>query len=480
MTARMTKSVTTKSVTRVDNRFVIAPQIWQILMMLGPLLWSKDSLMSILATNTLLQVVVGLHVSHAIWKGRRFEEIYRIYLPFLVSYAFCDEKMMQVNIVMSLNGLFTTLDATINSQLFNLAGQIVVLQVFFPYEQISAIKGLIINHLVDQWLEDIGELKSLDQIDCNLFSILITNCFMMNGKNIPNYFLVLKGTLLSLIMVITINHILVKFNKSLTHSLILLTNIGTLFPIFVNLMIDFSRETIKSPIMWLIHFIQESQIRQFIICGWASILITFIPLVLLFKSKISLNTSRKIWHFMIFLLIVKPFKLDPEFVKIALCGTIPCFLTVEYIRYLKIEPYGTQLDTFLRSFADHRDQKGPLIVSYIYLITGISIPLLLFDSPVGLISLGVGDSLASIVGKKIGRVKWLGTAKTVEGTIAFIAGTTIISLILKYYLNYFSTVSVFDILLLCSAGGILEGNSELNDNILIPIFMVSMEKILTH
>lgn len=475
------QTVPERSAKAKTNGFsVAAPHIWQILMMMMPFLWCQESILGCIEASTLIQVSVAIHLIHGLWKGKKFEEIYRFYLPFMVSYAFCDDKMLQMNVIMSLNGLFTTAEASVGLQLMNLLGQIVMLRTWYPYEFSQGIRALIINHLVDQWLEDIGELKSLDQIDCNLFSILITNCFMIDCRSMPNYFLVLKGTLLSLIMVITINHIIVKLNKSLAHSLILLTNFGTLFPIFINFMIDFSRENIKSPIMWLFHYVQDSTVRQFIIITWTSILLTFIPLVLVFKSKISLNTSRKIWHFVIFLLIVKPFKLDPEFVKIALCGTIPCFLSVEYVRYLKINPYGTQLDAFLRSFADHRDQKGPLIISYIYLITGISIPLLLFDSPVGLISLGVGDSLASIVGKKMGRIKWQGTSKTVEGTIAFIVGTTLISFILKYYLNYFSTVSMLDIALLCSAGGILEGNSELNDNVLIPIFMVSMEKILTN
>ncbi len=95
-----------------------------------------------------------------------------------------------------------------------------------------------------------------------------------------------------------------------------------------------------------------------------------------------------------------------------------------------------------------------------------------------MVSLGVGDSLASIVGKKVGRMHWKGTNKTIEGTVAFIVGTTFISWILQRYFNYFSTIDILKILVICTTGGVLEGNSELNDNILIPLFMVSMEKLL--
>ncbi|CAG8718961.1 2901_t:CDS:2, partial [Scutellospora calospora] len=38
----------------------------------------------------------------------------------------------------------------------------------------------------------------------------------------------------------------------------------------------------------------------------------------------------------------------------------------------------------------------------------------------GILTLGLGDAMASIVGKRYGRKRWPGTSKTVEGTFAFI------------------------------------------------------------
>ncbi|CAG8487057.1 15377_t:CDS:2 [Racocetra fulgida] len=38
----------------------------------------------------------------------------------------------------------------------------------------------------------------------------------------------------------------------------------------------------------------------------------------------------------------------------------------------------------------------------------------------GILTLGLGDAMASIIGKRYGRRRWPGTSKTVEGTIAFI------------------------------------------------------------
>ncbi|RUO95322.1 hypothetical protein BC936DRAFT_144457, partial [Jimgerdemannia flammicorona] len=39
----------------------------------------------------------------------------------------------------------------------------------------------------------------------------------------------------------------------------------------------------------------------------------------------------------------------------------------------------------------------------------------------GILALGLGDSMASIVGKYLGRHRWPGTNKTVEGTAAYVA-----------------------------------------------------------
>ncbi|KAH7578997.1 hypothetical protein J7297_05020 [Nakaseomyces glabratus] len=455
----------------------VIPQLWQLVMLSVPFMYCYDNVMGLLCSSVVVQMVIVVHLVCFVLRRKLFDDLYRIYLPFLVSFTFCDRTLTELNMIMSTTAVIPSNYTPIH--LVGLIFQAGLMKIgMHNYDYISGVKCLVANYLLVNWLEDIGQLKSLDQIDCNLFGILLTDCLMINNAKAPNYLLVLKGAMTSVMIIIVVNHFLTRLIPSLSNSIVLAGNFLVLFPILVNHLIDFSNEKITSPALWLIDYILESEIRQYIMLSWVIVLVVFIPLVILFKSKISLNTSRKIWHFVIFLLIVEPFHLDPEFVKISLCGIIPCFLSVEYLRYLKIEPYGEHLDFFLTSFADYRDQRGPLIVSYIYLITGITIPLLLFESPVGLVSLGVGDSLASIVGKKVGRMHWKGTNKTIEGTVAFIVGTTFISWILQRYFNYFSTIDIFKILVICTTGGVLEGNSELNDNILIPLFMVSMEKLL--
>lgn len=252
------------------------------------------------------------------------------------------------------------------------------------------------------------------------------------------------------------------------------SSFSLIFPLTVTRILTIDR---KKPLTWLYEYIFSSDTRIKIIFIWLLCLLVLIPNVMIFKSNFSLNTSRKIWHFLILFLLIPPLQLDPEFVKVSLSGTVVLFLVVEYLRYLKLEPVGKFLDEKLRSFSDFRDDRGPIIISYIYLIIGVSAPILINGSLVGVISLGVGDSLASIVGGKWGRIKWPGTNKTVEGTLVFILATSAVSLFCQHRYNSFSPISNGNVVLTCIVSGILEGNSVLNDNILIPPFMLIFSEI---
>ncbi|SMN21777.1 similar to Saccharomyces cerevisiae YMR013C SEC59 Dolichol kinase, catalyzes the terminal step in dolichyl monophosphate (Dol-P) biosynthesis [Maudiozyma saulgeensis] len=412
--------------------------------------------------------------------NHRFELIYSIYLPFILSFCF-NRSLTIINTILSLNVINYSYK-NFNKSLIILT-QILCCYVFDDHNINYLIIAIFMNFSLSAFLQMIGELKSLDYVDCNLFSILLTNIFYFNYDSISVPFRILHGTLSALFYVIIFNYVIFNIAKnwfnshryilSLVQSSVIIGG----FPLLTNYFIHIPEQ--KSPLEWLLNYITDSPIRQYIFIGWLTLVATLVPTFMMFQSNVSLNTSRKVWHFLIFLMIIIPFKYDSEFVKIALAGIIPLFLCIEYIRYLKLEPMGAYLDLKLRSFADERDLKGPLIISYIYLILGISFPLLIYNSPVGLISLGIGDSLASIVGKKMGRYHWPQSDKTIEGTIAFVSSTFIICKILQSSLNYFQNISTLTIAIMCLLSGILEGNSILNDNILIPSFMLICEYIFT-
>lgn len=412
----------------------------------------------------------------------KFEVVYVFFLPFMLSLLYYPE-LININTVLMLNvfdgSLLTRSVIQLFFLMFTSQDELVLLRNF------SAIVLNVSFHYV---LTHVSKLKSLDNVDCNLFSILLTNVLFlakkprMDGEPINLPYNVLWGTLMAFLASTGINYMvslpLVITKNKHVRSVILFTTFTISFPLLANYIIDVGDNT-QTPIMWLLNYVQESKTRQKILFTWLSFLLVLIPNILIFKSKFSLNTSRKLWHFLILALIIYPFQVDPTFVKISLAGTITLFLAVEYLRYLKLEPLGNLLDEKLRSFADFRDECGPIIISYIYLIIGIATPLLIADSPVGLISLGVGDSISSIIGKKFGELHWPNSKKTIEGTLAFISTTFIVGYICKEYLGYFTHLTTGNWLLVCTLSGILEGNSILNDNILIPAFMLICEKLFT-
>jgi dolichol kinase len=112
------------------------------------------------------------------------------------------------------------------------------------------------------------------------------------------------------------------------------------------------------------------------------------------------------------------------------------------------------------------------------LFIGISLPILFNKSAVGLIALGAGDSLASIIGTNIGLVKWANSNKTIEGTMAFILATFFVSAGFKWLDLFFEGKSYHALLLTCTLSGLLEGNSNMNDNIMIPGFMLVLLEVL--
>lgn len=404
-----------------------------------------------------------------------FNALYLVYLPAMLSLLF-DQRHATANIAMVLNYMQISPFYRLPMQMIFIAFHTMDL----PLEKKStSLVSIPVNYAISVVLSKISQLKSLDKVDCNLFSILLTNVLYLNDST-SLHFRVLQKTLTAFVIVVAVNYLisllLRPFSDGIAKSMVLLSVFLCGFPYAVKRLLVIDG---LDPLVWLINYISSSKVRQTILFTWLGCLLILIPNVLIFKSNFTLNTSRKVWHFLILLLISQPFQIDPEFVKISLAGTIVLFLCVEYLRYLKLEPFGGFLDSRLRSFADFRDEKGPLIISYIYLIVGIATPLLIDNSPFGLISLGVGDSLASIIGGKWGKTGWPGTGKTMEGTAAFFVGTSITSLLFKQYLGYFKDISAASLVLVCGLSGILEGNSVLNDNILIPAFMLTAERVLT-
>ncbi|KAF9920310.1 hypothetical protein FBU30_009891 [Linnemannia zychae] len=143
----------------------------------------------------------------------------------------------------------------------------------------------------------------------------------------------------------------------------------------------------------------------------------------------SLNNRRKYYHALAVLMFVPGYLTDEPFMHIAFSVGLASLIFLEYIRYFAVVPFGKEIHLFLVGFLDGRD-GGPIILSHLYLLMGCAAPVWLAEHHIlaglsGIFALGVGDAMASIVGKRFGRHRWPGTIKTVEGTVAFVGSVMV-------------------------------------------------------
>lgn len=191
-------------------------------------------------------------------------------------------------------------------------------------------------------------------------------------------------------------------------------------------------------------------------------------------SYLSLNARRKFFHALAVLLFLPGIALDPAFTHLGFSLAFSIFIFAEYVRYYALYPFGAALHVFMSEFLDHKD-SGPVILSHFYLLTGCAGPLWLeghsrIVQQTGVLVLGVGDALASVVGRRYGRIYWPGgSSKTVEGSIAFVTSIMASAWLLRL-LGLCENFDSFKYGAVILSLGVLEGVSDQHDNLVLPIF----------
>ncbi|KIK62538.1 hypothetical protein GYMLUDRAFT_242694 [Collybiopsis luxurians FD-317 M1] len=191
-----------------------------------------------------------------------------------------------------------------------------------------------------------------------------------------------------------------------------------------------------------------------------------------------LNARRKFFHALTVVMFVPGVAFDPAFTHLSFSVAFALFTFAEYVRYFAIYPFGAAVHLFMNEFLDQKD-SGTAILSHFYLLTGCagslwlegSSPLLQFT---GTLVLGVGDALASIVGKRVGIHRWSPTTnKTLEGSFAFTLSVVISAWILRLFglAESFSTLRYTAVMGMSS---MLEALSDQNDNVMLPLFSYSL------
>ena len=146
--------------------------------------------------------------------------------------------------------------------------------------------------------------------------------------------------------------------------------------------------------------------------------------------------ARKVFHLLAVCLFCPAIVWQLALLQHALAAALAAFGLLEIVRVFSLPPLARPLSAFLSTFLDSRDE-GVLILTHTYLLLGCALPIWLHGTTpylprpervplaaaalaaaphAGVLVLGIGDAMASIVGVYAGRTRWPHSRKTLEGS----------------------------------------------------------------
>lgn len=246
----------------------------------------------------------------------------------------------------------------------------------------------------------------------------------------------------------------------------------------------------KNPFIWLGSYLfLKSRKRVYLIIYWLMAFFSLGVIVFIqkqFKREANspeehhkfLTSIRKLFHMLICIVYILGFIHDRHLLYLCSNGMLILLILLETIRYHKIGVLGQLINDLMWLFVDEKDSSSKLVLSQIYLLLGLSYPLWISDYDQfniaqlsGLLTVGIADSFASLIGSRFGKYKLFGTRKSIEGSLAFIWSQLIVFFVLIYYnlvtLNEWPNLIliVMSILLTC----FVEAFTTDNDNLILPI-----------
>ncbi|XP_001517971.3 dolichol kinase [Ornithorhynchus anatinus] len=248
----------------------------------------------------------------------------------------------------------------------------------------------------------------------------------------------------------------------------------------------------RNPLLWLVEFLLRTPTRIRLLAYWALLAAAACGLVWLQNSKRSSAESkkyrastvtRKYFHCLVVATYVPGLVLDRPLLYVAAVLCLAALVFLEYVRFFRIKPLGQTLRSLLSLFLDERD-SGPLILTHIYLLLGLSFPVWLFPRPCrlvgaaalvpysGVLAVGVGDTVASVFGSTVGEIRWPGTKKTFEGTMTSIFAQIIAVALILIFDSGVELDSGYAWILGSIAGvSLLEAYTSQIDNLLLPLYL---------
>lgn len=149
--------------------------------------------------------------------------------------------------------------------------------------------------------------------------------------------------------------------------------------------------------------------------------LTIVTVMWQMQHNNAINTRvRKIFHILIVFVFIPGLMYQCTFLFVASGIALALLILLETIRIIRLKPICGVLEKAVQLFTDEKD-AGTVALTPIYLLVGCSIPLWLHPCPCdltdaaglellpllsGVISVGLGDTAASVIGSSVGRFYW--------------------------------------------------------------------------
>ena len=272
---------------------------------------------------------------------------------------------------------------------------------------------------------------------------------------------------------------------------------------------------IPRSIQWIIQFLSNEMrveiggsamnFQRYVILGyWSLVIIASIPLTMKLCKWVESNgaskkrrvvAARKFFHLVAVILFTPITGIDSDLMVLSYAIAITLLMILEIIRCYSFvrdnsNDMSSSLNAFFTFFLDEKDSlaaDGGLAITHITLIAGCAIPLWMSqilnvtdDSSwlmhllpyVGVLVLGIGDSVGAIAGIKFGRHSWPGgSSRTLEGSFCmFVSMFVLLGLVGVDNLSSVGT--------LLAVVTLLEASTSQIDNLCLPLAGTSLVALL--
>ena len=250
----------------------------------------------------------------------------------------------------------------------------------------------------------------------------------------------------------------------------------------------------KEPIQWLFRFLSQMRKSTELFIFWAVLLLAafgFTVIVSSMSSKLSTDSRaktrlRKVYHLFVVAVFHSGITINGRVLSVASSLCLFLFVGIEFIRAFQLPPFGKILSEKLSVFADKQD-SGYLLLTPIYLLVSMCVPIWIYPNNVndrnvllyaGILSIGVGDTIASVYGSKFGKVKLKGNPKSLDATFVAILSILGVSVALQASGSLVLDLSWDRYIVAVSATMFLEYSTQQIDNLVLAPFLYGVMSIL--